>query len=159
MYLWLKLAHLIAVLLLATGDIGSLLVATRARRAATTLEVVTLMRMHHFTVMAGIIPGAIGSLVTGALLVQQAQMSFTSTWVLGSFVAWAASLAVGVGLLVPAESRALKEGDRLLASGTSGTTPSDALRAAVGAPLVWIGEWATIVLLVAMTALMVLKPV
>ena len=157
MYLWLKLAHLIAVLLLATGDIGSLLVATRARRAATTLEVVTLMRMHHFTVMAGVIPGAIGSLVTGALLVQQAQMSFTSTWVLGSFVAWGASLAVGVGLLVPAESRALKEGDRLLASGT--TAPSDALRAAVGAPIVWIGVWSTVVLLVAMTALMVLKPV
>lgn len=156
MYLWLKLAHLVAVLLLATGDIGSLLVATRARRAATTIEVVTLMRMHHFTVMAGIIPGAIGSLVTGAWLVHVAQMSFTSTWVIGSFVAWGASLAVGVGMLVPAESRALKEGERLLGAGTS--SPSDALRAAVGAPHVWIGEWTTVVLLLAMTALMVLKP-
>jgi uncharacterized membrane protein len=156
MYLWLKLAHLVAVLLLATGDIGSLLVATRARRAATTLEVVTLMRMHHFTVMAGIIPGAIGSLVTGAWLVHLASMSFTSTWVAGSFIAWAASLAVGVGLLVPAESRALKEGAQLLTSGTS--SPSEALRRAVGAPVVWIGEWTTVALLLAMTALMVLKP-
>lgn len=157
MYLWLKLAHIVAVLMLATGDIGSLLIAMRARRAATTIEVVTLMRMHHFTVMAGIIPGAIGSLLTGAWLVHEAQMSFTATWVVGSFIAWAASLAVGVGLLVPAESRALKEGERLLTTGTS--SPSDALRAAVGAPHVWIGEWATVVFLVAMTALMVLKPV
>jgi uncharacterized membrane protein len=156
MYSWLKFAHFLAVFMLAVGDIGALLVAIRARRAGTSAEIHTLMKMHQFTVRCGIIPGAIGSLLTGIGLVQLMGLSWSTTWIAGAFAAWIASLLVGVGLLVPAEGKALAEAQRLLAANTD--VPSAELRRHVGAPRVFLGEWSTVVFFVVMAWLMVFKP-
>ncbi len=156
LYTVLKFIHVLAALLLATGSIGSLLLAIRARRATSVAETATLMRAHHFTVTCGIIPGAVGSLLTGAWLVSVLSVPYSALWVVGSFIGWAASFAIGVGLLVPAEKRAIAEADRLSATGTAAISP--ALAKAVGAPIVWMGEWATALLIVAMVALMIFKP-
>lgn len=158
-YLWLKLFHVLAILLLAVGDVGSLLVAIRARRATTSRDALTLMQTHHFTVVCGIIPGAIGSLVTGFALVAVLKISYAAPWIAGAAGAWLASLIIGLGVLVPAENKAIREAQRLVDSGAGAEVPSEDLRRFIGAPHVWIGEWATVVLLVAMTVLMIFKPV
>jgi uncharacterized membrane protein len=155
-YAWLKLLHVLFVLLLAVGDVGSLLAAIRARRATSVRETLTLMRMHHFTVMTGIIPGAIGSLVTGGALVAMAGFSWGDLWIAGTAGGWIGSLLVGVGILIPAENAAIREAERQRAAGDD--APSVDLRRHVGAPRVWIGEWTTVVLLVLMSYFMVLKP-
>jgi uncharacterized membrane protein len=155
-YLWLKFVHVAFATMVGIGSVGGLAVASRARRSGSVREIGALMRAHHLLIVSQVIPGAVGSLATGLAIVWLAGFDLRSSWIAGTMLGWVASLAVGVGLLVPAERGAIGEVDRLTAAGEDAPSPS--LRAHVGATKVWLGEWATVVLLVAMMWLMVLKP-
>lgn len=148
--------HIVAVMMLAIGDVGALVAATRARRFESARTVLTLMSYHAVVIRTQLVPGAIGSLLSGLALVWLLGVRLTDLWIAGSLVAWLASLIVGVGLLVPAEARAIREAQRLVDAANDEC--SSELRGAVGSRLVVLGEWSTVVLLVLMTALMVFKP-
>ncbi len=156
MYAWLKLFHVLCVMLLSVGVVGALVVAVRARRSQNARDILTLMRAHHAMVTVGVIPGAIGSLISGGGLVAMLGSRWTDLWLVGTLLGWVLSLVIGVGLLVPADASAAREGQRLVDAGI--VEPSEDLRRFIGAPKVYLAEWSTVLLLVIMAYFMVLKP-
>jgi hypothetical protein len=156
MYGPLVVLHLLGAFAFAAGNVGGVLITSRARRETAPTAILALMRAHALAIGALVVPGAVVALLTGGALVTVIQARFASVWIAGSLALWVASLLLGVGVLLRPQDRAIAEARRLVAAGTDVATPE--LARHVGGPAVVAGEWAQVAIVIALVALMALKP-
>ena len=148
--------HLLAVFALVCGNVAGLLATLKARTATAPAAALAAIEIHRTAVTALVIPGLVGSLVTGLLLAWVAGIGILQFWVVASIVVWAIAMALGTLVLAPALSRAHREALRLVEAGE--TEMSRELSRLVGATIVLRCEWLSIGLMIVLTYLMIFKP-
>jgi predicted secreted protein len=148
--------HLVAAGMLTVGNVLAISTTITARRMALPGRILPLLVWHKRLILSLVVPGSMILLGTGIWLTVTTGAPLWAGWMLGTLALWLISFAVGVFVLLPAESRAVAETQALLASGKEQVSP--ALRHHVaGAPVV-LGEWGALVMVAMMFYLMLAKP-
>ena len=156
MYLFVVFIHILSAFALAAGNVAALAATMSARRTSSPQTILTLMKLHHKAVITLIIPGSLVVLLSGLYLTQAMEVSFVTPWIAASLVAWLIAFLLGIVILVPAETKAIREAKALVEKGAAES--SAALRYHVGALKIVLGEWIQQVLIIVFLYLMIFKP-
>lgn len=150
------LIHIVAGTAIIAGNVAALGSTLVARRNHSPRVIGALMTLHHFAVVLLVVPGAMLALATGLYLVHDRGLPFDAPWLISSYVLWGLSLLVGILVLLPAESNAIREAARQVDAGEAAA--SDDLRHHIAKPAVVWGEWLAMALAWGFLFLMVYRP-
>ena len=145
--------HIVGVLLLVSGIVVAGLAFETARRRDDPAEVATLLGLSRIGAMI-LGPGVVLAGVFGLWLVHLGKWHYSSFWVSCSIVLFLAALALGgIGGQRPKQARQLAA---RLASEDGEMT--DELRGLLNDPVAQLQNYGSLVLIVAIVAMMVFKP-
>jgi uncharacterized membrane protein len=147
--------HLVSVALLIAGFGVSTATGIGMSRTTDTKLVGTLARISSTAEYAVTIPGAIGAIVFGSWLVDEAGFDFGDTWLVLSYVLWAIALGIGALVLGPHGRRVARQAASLVADGVG---ESEELRKEAAKPAITMLGMLEVVFIVAFLWLMVAKP-
>jgi uncharacterized membrane protein len=147
--------HLVSVALLIAGFAVSTATGIGMSRTADTKLIGTLARTSSTAEYVVTIPGAIGAIVFGTWLVDEAGFDYGDTWLVASYVVWAIAFTIGAFVLGPHGRRVVRHAAGLVADGVA---ESEELRAEAGKPAIAILGMVEVAFIVAFLWLMVAKP-
>lgn len=152
----LLLLHIAAALFAATANIGALTTTVLARRSTEPARILRLLGIHNLFAARLLVPGAAGTLLTGAYLTHDAGVSLLAPWMAGTLLVFVASALVGIVYLLPEEAKATAEARRQVDAGEP--RASTALVAHTAARGIVAAEWAAQATMAVMFALMIVQP-
>jgi uncharacterized membrane protein len=118
--------HLVGVLLIFAGDSIALgLAALGTARTRSTAVIAWSIRAQITAVRVGTLPGGVIAVIFGSWLVTETHHEFGDAWVSASFGLVIATVAIGLGVLLPHRQRVLREAETQV---ESGVTESEELR-------------------------------
>lgn len=124
-------------------------------KTGNTTVVGTLARLSSTTEYFVTVPGAIGAIVFGTWLVDEAGYDFGDAWITAAYVLWLVAVGIGTGVL----GRHSKLVARMAAElRLNGVDDSEELRAEAGKPLMAALGMLEVVIVIAFLWLMTAKP-
>lgn len=147
--------HLVFVALLIGGFAVSTATGIGMSRTSETKLIGTLAQVSSTAEYAVTIPGAIGAIVFGTWLVDEAGFEFGEGWIIAAFVMWAIAVTLGAGVLSPHGRSVARQAAALVADGVH---ESEELRAEAGKPTIAVLGMVEVAFIVAFLWLMVAKP-
>jgi uncharacterized membrane protein len=152
-YDWLLFLHMTGAFLLVGGGVVAGALNISALRRDRPSEILLLFGLIRIAV-AAIIVGSILVLVFGLWLVDEAGYGFGDGWVIAAIVLLIAGNALG-GYAGSRDARTAKLAQELVAAGDA---PSRELQARVRDPIVFVGNYGSGLILIALLAIMIWKP-
>ncbi len=147
--------HLVAIGLLIAGSGVSTAAGMAMARTGSTTVVGTLARLASTAEYFVTVPGAIGAIVFGTWLVDEAGYDFGDAWIAVAYVLWLIAVGIGTGVL----GRHSRHVARMAAElRLNGVEDSDELREEAGKPLIAALGMLEVVIIVAFLWLMTAKP-
>lgn len=147
--------HLVSVALLIGGAGVSTAAGIAMGKTSSTSVVGALARLGSTAEYFVTVPGAIGAIVFGTWLVDEAGYEFGQAWLSVSYVLWLAAIGIGTGVLGRHSRQVARTAAELRLNGVS---ESEDLRAEAGKPLIAMLGMLELVILVAFLWLMAAKP-
>ena len=147
--------HLVAVALLIAGFAVSTATGIGMSRTSDTKLIGTLARVSSTAEYVVTIPGAIGAIVFGTWLVDEAGFDFGEAWIVAAYVMWGIAVTMGAGVLGPHGRGVARRAAVLVADGVH---ESEELRAEAGKPAIAALGMLEVAFIVAFLWLMVAKP-
>lgn len=147
--------HLVSVGLLIGGAGVSTAAGMAMGKTGNTTVVGTLARISSTAEYFVTVPGAIGAIVFGTWLVDEAGYDFGDAWITAAYTLWLVAVGIGTGVL----GRHSKQVARMAAElRLNGVDDSEELRAEAGKPLIAALGMLEVVIIVAFLWLMTAKP-
>jgi uncharacterized membrane protein len=147
--------HLVSVGLLIAGAGISTATGIAMGKTGNTTIVGALARLGSSVEYFVTVPGAVGAIVFGTWLVDEAGYDFGETWISAAYVIWIIAIGIGTGVL----GRHAKQVARMAAElRLNGVDESEELRAEAGKPIISILGMLEVVFIVLFLWLMTAKP-
>jgi len=147
--------HLVSVGLLIGGVGVSSAAGMAMGRTGNTTVVGTLARLGSTAEYYVTVPGAIGAIVFGTWLVDEAGYDFGEAWIAAAYVLWIVALGIGTGILGRHSRNVARMAVELRLNGVD---DSEELRAEAGKPLVAALGMLELVIVIAFLWLMTARP-
>lgn len=147
--------HLLSVGLLIGGEGVAMATGIGMSRTSDTKTLGMLAGLSVRAERFALIPGAIGAIVFGTWLVDEAGHDFGDTWLVVAYVLWAIAFVVGAFVLGPHGRRVAKHAAILVEDGVA---ESDELRAEAAQPTMTMLGMLEAIIIVAFLWLMTAKP-
>lgn len=147
--------HLVSVGLLIGGEGVAMATGIGMSRTSDTRTIGMLAGLSAKAERFGLLPGAIGAIVFGTWLVDEAGYDFGETWLVVSYVLWAIAVGVGTLVLGPHARRVARSAAALV---EDGVTESDELRAEASKPVISVLGMVEAVIILTFLFVMTAKP-
>lgn len=147
--------HLVFVALLIGGEGVATATGIGMSRTSDTKTIEMLARLSSKAEYLALIPGALGAVVFGTWLVDEAGFEFEQGWLTASYVIWAVATAVGVFVLGPHARRVARQAAELRLNGVD---ESEELHAEASKPLIAMLGMLQLVFILVLLWLMTAKP-
>lgn len=148
--------HFVFVALLVGGEGVATATGIGMSRTSETRTIEMLARLSSKAEYLALIPGALGTIVTGTWLVDEVTgFEFEQGWLTASYVIWAVATAIGTFVLGPHARRVARQAKELRESGVG---ESEELHAEAGKPLIAMLGMLQLVFILALLWLMTTKP-
>jgi uncharacterized membrane protein len=147
--------HLVFVALLVGGEGVATAAGIGMSRTSDTKTIEMLARLSSKAEYLALVPGALGAIVFGTWLVDEAGFEFEQGWLTASYVIWAVATAIGVFVLGPHARRVARQAAELRLNGVD---ESEELHAEAGKPLIAMLGMLQLVFILVLLWLMTAKP-
>jgi uncharacterized membrane protein len=147
--------HLVFVALLVGGEGVATATGIGMSRTSDTKTIEMLARLSSKAEYLALVPGALGAIVFGTWLVDEAGFEFEQGWLTASYVIWAVATAIGVFVLGPHARRVARQAAELRLNGVD---ESEELHAEAGKPLIAMLGMLQLVFILVLLWLMTAKP-
>lgn len=147
--------HLVFVALLIGGEGVATATGIGMSRTSDTKTIEMLARLSSKAEYLALIPGALGAVVFGTWLVDEAGFEFEQGWLTASYVIWAVATAIGVFVLGPHARRVARQAAELRLNGVD---ESEELHAEASKPLIAMLGMLQLVFILVLLWLMTAKP-
>ncbi len=147
--------HLVFVALLVGGEGVATATGIGMSRTSDTKTIEMLARLSSKAEYLALIPGALGTIVFGTWLVDEAGFEFEQGWLTASYVIWAVATAIGVFVLGPHARRVARQAAELRLNGVD---ESEELHAEASKPLIAMLGMLQLVFILVLLWLMTAKP-
>lgn len=147
--------HLVFVALLIGGEGVATATGIGMSRTSDTKTIEMLARLSSKAEYLALIPGALGAVVFGTWLVDEAGFEFEQGWLTASYVVWAVATSIGVFVLGPHGRRVARQAAELRLNGVD---ESEELHAEASKPLIAMLGMLQLVFILVLLWLMTAKP-